>query len=137
KSVDRMYEVLEEAIKRQRSARDPETAVERQLRLQLTDAQRAVTALLQIRQYTPDSSRRRQITRFAATIAKEAVADYEAGRLNREKFATLRRGVQAQRDETVRLVQLRRMREEGSSRRRLPGGKPPAHAQPADDATRR
>lgn len=138
KSVDRMYEVLEEAIKRQRSARDPETAVERQLRLQLTDAQRAVTALLQIRQYTPDSSRRRQITRFAATIAKEAVADYESGRLNREKFATLRRGVQTQRDETVRLVQLRRMREEGSSRRRLPGGKPPALAQPSDStATRR
>jgi len=91
KAITEMYNVLEDAQHQQRSRRHTETDLERQLRLQLTDAQKAVSALLYVRQYTSNTVERRQLTQEAAEIAQTSVVAYRVGGLRRELFARRRR----------------------------------------------
>ncbi len=124
KSVNELYEVLETATQRQRSTRQPETPRERQLRLQLTDAQRAVTALLFVRQYTPESSQRRRLTAEAADIAQSAVSAYQAGELRRGRFAAQRRRAEAQ-EERVNPFKRRQATSPAGAPRPPQGPRPP------------
>lgn len=106
KSIDALYEALELAQRHQASTRTTETPLERQLRLQLNDAARAVSAISFIRQQTPDAVKRSQLNLYRSRLARQAMDDYEAQRVNRGKFSALRRGTAAEKEAISRQVRL-------------------------------
>ncbi len=77
KQIDDLYDRLEEAQLRQASTRTPETPEQRQARLMLTDAARAVTALTYVRSRTGSREQRRRLTQEAQMIADSALAAIE------------------------------------------------------------
>jgi hypothetical protein len=112
--IEDMYEQLAEAQMRQQSDFEPENEEQRQLRLMLTDAAKAVSALLYVRRYTPANEARRELADEASDIAELAVQEYETGNIQRDLFAGYRKYAQgrkgltdidlaAQRDTTPRL----------------------------------
>lgn len=96
-SIDKVYDALEEAQLKQASTRHEETEDERQVRLLLSDATQAITAISYIRRNTESAARRRELVKAAAEIAANALAAVEAGRVNREVFQELRRKYQGER----------------------------------------
>jgi hypothetical protein len=112
KSVDKLFEALDEAQTLQASDRHEETRTERELRLQLADAAKAVTNLYAVRRLTPDKEKRRALTVEVAKIAREAL------RLNREE-AVRRSRVRLERDRSARRkeqAERRASRSEGQGR---------------------
>ena len=94
KVITEMYDSLEEAQRKQRSRRQEETQLERHLRLQLLDAQKAVSSLLYVRQYARTTEERRRLTKEAVEIAKAAVTAHKAGTIQRGQAAGQRRAME-------------------------------------------
>lgn len=86
-----LYDLLEDVQLQQHSDRSKESKSERQLRLQLEDAAKAVSALLAVRHDTPKAADRQALTREAIKIAEDAVAAMESGTLKRGLFRGLRK----------------------------------------------
>lgn len=91
KSVDALYERLDMAKMRQRSKREEETEDERQLRLQLSDAAKALSYLSDVRNLEWGVEKRRKINALRVEMAREAVNDFDAEEVNREKFKAWRK----------------------------------------------
>jgi len=125
RSVEKLYQALDKAEKRQHSDRRTENEVQRQQRLQLSDAAQAVSALLYVRQYTPENEKRRALTREMLRLASDAVKRNERGSVVRDRFAGARETAQDRKAAVKTRVESARV-----ARRRVPGGKEPAAAQP-------
>ncbi|MFG1691138.1 hypothetical protein ACGF5M_03095 [Gemmatimonadota bacterium] len=67
------------------------------MRLQLSDAAKAVSSLLYVRRYTPDSGKRFALTMEAMRIAEDALAMLGEGRTARGRFQRQRRQAERQR----------------------------------------
>lgn len=126
RSVAKMYDQLEEAQKRQQSDRDPETESQRQLRLQLEDATKAVSALFYVRANTPEPERRARLTQEAARLSELAVDRYAKGVLTRDIFMVARKDAESRKSATRERVESARL---ARKRDGLPGGKTPAAAE--------
>jgi len=98
KSIDRLYDTLDEYRLRQASDRVEETHVQGQVRLMLADATRAVSALSYIRSQTDDTDKRRALVRESVLLAKEALEQAKGGTAARERFRALRRSAEARKD---------------------------------------
>jgi GGDEF domain-containing protein len=90
-SVEKLYAALEEAQLRQASVRHEETAAERQQRLQLEDAVKAIQALSYVRSQTASMGQRSQLTHEIAALSADVLRFHGAGQLARERFAGRRR----------------------------------------------
>lgn len=86
KNVDKLFEALDEAQTLQASDRHEETRKERELRLQLSDAAKAVTNLYAVRRLTPDKEKRRALTVEIAGIAREAMELHREETVRRSKM---------------------------------------------------
>lgn len=102
--VSNLYDALERAQRHQASTRpvpDPwqpgasETENQREARLQLNDATKAVTALLYVRQHTNDVGGRRTIMAEIVAIAKDAL---ETEEVVRSHFADIRKYAEERRE---------------------------------------
>ncbi len=98
RDTQRVYDLLAEAQKKQHSDRNPETEVERQQRLMLADAAKAITVLSYIRANTPGASERQAETLTALEIAKDVLARIESGETDRSGLAAQRRLQEARQD---------------------------------------
>ncbi len=125
RSVDKLYQALDKAEQRQHSDRRQETEAQRQQRLQLSDAAQAVSALIYVRQYTPENEKRRELTREMLRLAADAVERNERGSVVRDRFAGARETAQDRKEGVRARVESARV-----ARQRLPRGKEPAAAQP-------
>lgn len=86
RSIDALYETLEQLKKKQHSDRHPETEEEREIRLQTQDAADAVSAILRLRSLKRSADERRALTHEALTLAREARRDARAGVDRRDEF---------------------------------------------------
>lgn len=77
RSVDRLYQLAEEAQIQSNSRRSPETAEQRQRRLMLEDATRAVTLLSRVRSGLDAEEARQGMTREIRDLAQDALARAE------------------------------------------------------------
>ncbi len=84
RSISKLYDALEEAQIRQFSRRHDETEPERQARLLLSDAARAVTELTKLRGQLDGVDERRALTKEAVDLAREAIE--AADRVRRGEF---------------------------------------------------
>jgi hypothetical protein len=83
KSIDQLYTLLEPMAEKSRSRLQDETPQEKQRRLQLQDAARAVSALSYLRSVAPTSEIRRELQREATNIAAQAVTADLSGKVLR------------------------------------------------------
>ena len=93
-SINKLYDLYEDATTKQASIRYEETEDERQLRLMLGDATRVMTLTSYVRSRTVKASDREKLTQEALSIAKEVLDIYSEGRITwirREYFAEKRR----------------------------------------------
>lgn len=97
RQIEDLYDTLAEAQLKQHSDRDPETRVERQHRLQLEDAAKAVSALILVRRYTKGAEDRKKITAQARELAERAMRAHEAGQRDRPEFRAERNKAQINR----------------------------------------
>lgn len=74
RSVRLFYEELKQARTKQRSKKDPETALERGKRLWLEDAREAISMLADARLLAEDQDKVREINKQIAGIAQQALA---------------------------------------------------------------
>lgn len=74
-AVNKFYEARNQALQRMASVRHPETEGERQKRLMLEDASRAISALNYVQSYTEKQSDRQAIQRQIREMARQALAD--------------------------------------------------------------
>lgn len=86
-SVNRLYETLRDAEMKQASLRHIETPQERERRLMMQDAARAVTAISLVQRATDDVDARRTLMELRRSIAKAAV---EASPAARPRFTQMR-----------------------------------------------
>jgi len=98
KSVDRLYDTLSEYTVRQQSDRVEETKEQRQMRLQLDDARRAVSALSWVRAHTPSTEDRKKISAEIVRIAREAIEAERAGTVTRTGFQRERKRAERQKE---------------------------------------
>jgi hypothetical protein len=77
RSVDKVYDLHQEAVIKGNSKKNPETEEERQRRLMLDDATDALSALSYVRRFTPESVKRQQIQALRVEIAREAITASE------------------------------------------------------------
>ena len=92
KSIEALYDRMDQANILQLSDRHKETEDERHRRLMLNDATRVVSNMFYIRSHTPKDAKRRAITKSITEFAKEAVARYDSGeRHSRALFKLMRR----------------------------------------------
>jgi len=84
KSVDTLYEVYDEALKRNRSRVKQETELQRQQRLMMNDAVKAIGLLGDVAQATADRDSRQHLQSEQIRIAKEVVELVRAGKVNRQ-----------------------------------------------------
>ncbi len=110
RAVDEFYEALERAQIRSRSERRPETGAEREVRLMMTDAQRALSVLYIVRSNTPEADKRRQVMRLIRRTARTATR--AAGSGNIEEVRRLRGEVYPLRTLDIDLSRLPADREE-------------------------
>jgi hypothetical protein len=103
-SVGKLYDAYSEALNRQASMRQKETPAQRQSRLMLSDAVRAVGAMSEIRRQTPDAAKRKAITLEMVAMAKEAVERAAKGEGTRKfRAAGAQHGQAAKQLESQRL----------------------------------
>lgn len=93
-----MFDEYDKALEIQLSKSKEETALQRELRLQLNDGKKAVTALLNMRTLAKTSQQKRELTAEAVRIAQHSVAAYQTKQINRYGWAELRKGLVKQRD---------------------------------------
>ena len=94
--IDDIYDKLQAAQQLQASDRHEETRQERELRLQLTDATQAISALLYVRRSTPGIMDRNRLSQDAIAIAKDALSAHEVQAVSREHFRSIRRRAERQ-----------------------------------------
>ena len=75
RSIDELYDALEAAQKIQSSNVREESAVQREKRLLLADASKAVTALSYVRRFTPSVNDRRTLSTEANALARAALQE--------------------------------------------------------------
>ena len=90
RSVEKLYEALDEATQRQASVKHEETPGEQRVRLMLTDATRAISALSEARSLTEAVEDRRAMQQQILVIAKLALAELESDRPARSELAKQR-----------------------------------------------
>ncbi len=127
RSVEQLYDALEKAKLRQGSDEHPETREERQMRLQLEDATRAVAALSYVRGQTGATDTRAKLTGEIASLAQDAVRASDAGELQRGRFLGARRLAEIRKDRALKEAEARKRLLQP---RTIPGGKGPAYAEP-------
>lgn len=93
-----VYESFAAASTKQYSTTNPETKEERQLRLMLSDATQALSALSYVKQHTPETSKRALLTLKRLEIAKKVLAAYQKHRVSRDQFAGYRKQWQTKED---------------------------------------
>jgi hypothetical protein len=84
--VREMYDLVEEMQKVANSDIETEARAARRMRLQLEDAANAVSALLNVRRYTPLTRDRDHLTQQARAIAADAIEAFEKTEFNRGRF---------------------------------------------------
>lgn len=94
KSVSKLYDLLEKATQKQYSDKQAETPKERQLRLMLIDATRAVSAIGYVRSHTYETDKQRLLTQESLRIAQDVIKNYESGNVQRGHFAGRRKKYQ-------------------------------------------
>ena len=94
RSMTEFYEALEDARAIQGSREIEETKAQREARLQLQDAQKALAALAEIRNLQWGVEERRDLDAYRTRLAREALADYKAGAKKRGAWRRLRRKVE-------------------------------------------
>ena len=94
-SVDKLWGRLEEYTLRQGSRKAEETAEQRQMRLQLSDATKAVSALSWVRAHAKDNEARRRLSVEILKIARDALEAEEAAKVDRGRFADQRKKAEA------------------------------------------
>jgi hypothetical protein len=77
RSVDKVYDLHEEAVIKGSSKKNPETEEHRQRRLMLDDATDALSALSYTRRFTPESAKRQKLQALRVEIAREAITAAE------------------------------------------------------------
>ena len=103
RSIDELYDALEAARKTQYSNVREENAIQRQKRLLLEDASRAVTALSYVRRFTPGVLDRRTLSTEANALARAALQEIgEERRPARGPFRVGRIRAETQRERTRR-----------------------------------
>ena len=102
KSVDKLYDELAAANLKQASDRHVETKEERQRRLKLLDATRAVSALLYVRTYTKSYADRQSLMREVVDITKDALKP-GATPSQRAKVTRFRKKAEARKKKTKQL----------------------------------
>ena len=93
RSIEKLYEELEKAERRSYSTKLEETEEQRQRRLLLTDAARAISALGYVKMYVRTTEDREKIQRQRLQIARDALeaAGSDAARFLRKPFQTERK----------------------------------------------
>lgn len=94
-SVNRLYEVFADMVEVQRSRRLDETQEQRQARLLVADALRAVQALNAVQQVEVTRDERHAIQEMRIRIAKDALEAVESGHLDRTAFRQAARAAEA------------------------------------------
>lgn len=102
KAVNEMYDTYSEALNKQQSDKNPENQRERQARLMLKDATQAISALYYVRRQTKDVNKQRKITKEIISISEEVMRNYKAGRVNRNRFSSLRKRKQLEKKRLMR-----------------------------------
>ena len=103
RSIDELYDALEAARKTQYSNVREENAIQRQQRLLLEDASKAVTALSYVRRFTPSVLDRRTLSTEANALARAALQEIgEEGRPARGPFRVGRIQAETRRERTRR-----------------------------------
>lgn len=98
KPIDDFYALVMEARTLAASDFVEEAPDQREARLQLEDAAKAISALLTVRKYSTSVPERRDLTAEAADIAREALEAADQESINRRYFADLRKAAQARRE---------------------------------------
>lgn len=98
KSVTKLYERLEEATLKQYSTKHQESKKEKQIRLMMTDATRAIGNLYYVRSQTKETDKRREIMDEILSIAQEANEAAESGKIMRGRFRQARKKSQMRED---------------------------------------
>jgi GNAT superfamily N-acetyltransferase len=93
-SVDNLYDALDESTKLQKSRRRQENPSQRQARLMLEDAQKAIVAISKITKMEFTTNNRRELEELKTSIAREAVAAFRAERIERGRFETIRKNAE-------------------------------------------
>lgn len=94
-AIDEMYDLRHAAEAKSRSRFQQETPREQQIRLQLEDACKAVSALTYARSLTKERARRVALQQKAVEVAKSAIQATTGDRLNRPMFAGSRKQAEA------------------------------------------
>ena len=102
KSFQELYDLLEDAQRKEQSDRNPETGVQRQRRLMLTDAAKAVSALIYVRRYTDATAIREAITKEALAIAQDVLRVVGDDKMTRGRFAEFRKKAEARKEAAKR-----------------------------------
>ncbi|MDR2674568.1 MAG: zeta toxin family protein [Opitutaceae bacterium] len=87
-SIDKLYDAYGNALERQKSVKHEETEDERENRLGLTNAVRAIGNLEVIRMGTPDRKKRNELASLQIKIARTAVAASKGGKLDSWDYKT-------------------------------------------------
>ena len=90
-SVDSLYELADHHRIRQNDSENPETEDERDIRLMLGDATRALSAMYAVRRSVSTREGRASISEEILALSKDAVAEARSVRIDRLKFAAARR----------------------------------------------
>jgi hypothetical protein len=99
RSVEEFYDVLEEARIQSQSDRVEETEDQRQLRLQMENVAEALTAIGYVHAHTPRLEDRQALAEERIELVREALADWRADTVNRERYTQLRNDLRARRTE--------------------------------------
>ena len=91
KSIQQVYDQLEDLQRIQYSSVKMETEEQRQRRLMLTDAANAISALFYVRRYTDRSDQRQALTREGLDIARDVLKTMKSDETVRGRFQTYRR----------------------------------------------
>ena len=98
KSIEKVYDQLEDLQRIQYSTIQLESEEQRQRRLMLTDAARSISALLYVRRYTDKSDQREALTRTALDQARDVLKVMKSGETVRNRFQAYRRQAEIQKE---------------------------------------
>ena len=94
RSIDKFYDQMEWSHQLQRSARLDETEDQRQIRLQMQDAHRAMVGLGEIQRNLTNTADIRALQDMKVEIARSAVEDFESNAINRKQYSRWKKEVE-------------------------------------------
>lgn len=98
-SINKVYDLYSDAGRIQASERVEETEKQRELRLQLGDATKAITALSWIRSHTESNDARRALQQRVVDLAQKALDYHERGDVSRGLFRSERKKAEAEKEQ--------------------------------------